>query len=326
MPRSVPSITQRIWTEWRHKLAEPEQTDTQDGRPPASWEQLQAGLAHVARAQLFFVGGAPRSGTTWLQEMLDSHPVVSCGGEGLFYHHLAKPLDEMMARRAAAIEGKNRRIFGHNGGYSLPISADADLLLGTAILAAMHRQAAGKRYLALGEKTPENVFAFKRLRTIFPHAKLIGIVRDPRDVLASSWHFFQSVPPGTEEAAAKYRFVQASLPSMARGIKTLLDQADADPSACKVVRYEQLLAAPAAELARLFAFLGIPDHPALVADCVERTRFARASGGRAAGEVRDGAFHRAGVAGGWRGTFGPEVDALVQEHLGWAFPILGWQR
>jgi len=45
-----------------------------------SWAEHQARLLSFASCQLFFVGGAPRSGTTWLQYLLDSHPDVRCGG------------------------------------------------------------------------------------------------------------------------------------------------------------------------------------------------------------------------------------------------------
>ena len=34
---------------------------------------------------LFFVLGAPKSGTTWLQYLLNAHPNISCRGEGLFH-------------------------------------------------------------------------------------------------------------------------------------------------------------------------------------------------------------------------------------------------
>lgn len=308
---------------WRRRLADTEHSVRHGG---AGWLDRQPDLALIAQSQLFFVGGAPRSGTTWLQQMLDSHPEVSCGGEGLFYLHLAQPLDRLVQDRAAAIQAKNERIFGHTGGYALPTAEDADLMLGTGILAAMQRQAGGRRCRAYGEKTPENVFAFERLRRIFPRARLLAIVRDPRDVLASSWHFFQKAPPGMDEAEAKRRFVEASLPSMARGIEVALRHMDADPRACTVVSYERLLADPAAELARLFAFIGVPNGQALVAACVERTRFDRLSRGRAAGEVRNGDFHRAGTAGTWRDTFGPDVDALVQDRLDRAFARLGWAR
>jgi hypothetical protein len=128
----------------------------------------QAEIARLAQQQLFFVGGAPRSGTTWLQLLLDSHPNVSCHGEGLFQHHLADPLATVMAARGQAIAGKNERLFRHSGGFPPPAAEDVEMLLGTAILLALERQRDGKPCRAIGEKTPENVFFFPRLKRLFP--------------------------------------------------------------------------------------------------------------------------------------------------------------
>ena len=53
-------------------------------RPLPSWRERESAIAELAKRQLFFVGGAPRSGTTWMQHMLDAHPDISCRGEGHF--------------------------------------------------------------------------------------------------------------------------------------------------------------------------------------------------------------------------------------------------
>ena len=42
--------------------------------------------------QVFFVCGAPKSGTTWLQRVLDAHPEVICSGEGHFIQRFTIPL------------------------------------------------------------------------------------------------------------------------------------------------------------------------------------------------------------------------------------------
>ena len=60
-------------------------------------------LADLAGKQLFFVGGAPRSGTTWLQQLLNAHPDCSCRGEGLFWAQLATPLDALMTARGVVV-------------------------------------------------------------------------------------------------------------------------------------------------------------------------------------------------------------------------------
>jgi hypothetical protein len=151
------------------------------------WRSEHAALADLVERQLFFIGGPPRSGTTWLQQIMNAHPDVSCMGEGLFQRHLADPLDKMIQSWGQALTSKNTRLFGHSGGYPLPPSDEADFLLRIAILRALGRQTGASTAQALGEKTPENVFLFPRLQRLFPRAKFIAIFRDPRDVLSSAW-------------------------------------------------------------------------------------------------------------------------------------------
>jgi len=51
---------------------------------------------------LFFVLGLPKSGTTWLQHLLNSHPNVSCRGEGKF-HRFAEALLRMSVEHNEAL-------------------------------------------------------------------------------------------------------------------------------------------------------------------------------------------------------------------------------
>ena len=299
--------------------------------PPPPWTARHEALARLAQRQLFFVGGAPRSGTTWLQRMLDAHPDVSCRGEGLFDRTLAAPLDALLAQRRAALEAKNTAVFRETDGYPLPPPDHADILLGTAILLALHQQSAGRDCRALGEKNPENVFLYPRLRQLFPTARLICIARDPRDVLASAWHFFhrpagQGSPGIAASEAARSAFVRGAIPSLVQGARSMLALAERHPQDCVIVTYEALLREPAPVLASLFRLLGVSDAPAVVQACLDRTSFAALTGGRPAGVAQDGAFLRKGVAGDWRATLTPAMGELVLQELGWMFPRFGWTR
>jgi hypothetical protein len=289
-----------------------------------SWAERQTDIARLAERQLFFIGGAPRSGTTWLQYLLDTHPEVSCRGEGLFQKHLAEPLESMMAGQRQAVAAKNSAVFRHTGGYPLPEPEDAELLLGTAVLLALERQCAGKPCRAVGEKTPENVFFFARLKRLFPGARFIGIARDPRDVLTSAWHFFHRPAAGEDEAAAKLAFIRSAFPSLDNGARTMLALTEQYPADCMIVTYERMREAPAPVAAQLFRFLGVSDGDDVVADCVARTSFAALSGGRPSGVAQDGSFFRKGVVGDWRSTFTSEMNEMVLRELGWMFPHYGW--
>jgi hypothetical protein len=287
------------------------------------WLACQEEIARLARGRLFFVGGAPRSGTTWLQQILDSHPEVSCRGEGLFMQALAQPLAAMMAERRRALEAKNGTVMRHTGGYPLPEPEDVEHLIGTAVLLSLRRQVAGGAFQAVGEKTPENVFFYPRLKALFPGAKLVAIARDPRDVLTSAWHFFRS--DGGDEAA-KVEFVRQAMPSIAEGARALIALRRAHPADTVLVTYEGLQATPAPIVAGLFAFLGVANDRPVVEHCLAQTAFARLAGGRAKGEGRDGSFFRKGVVGDWRSTLSPEINEMMLAELGWMFEPFGWQR
>ena len=46
--------------------------------------QIQNQLNSLSEKTIFFIIGCPKSGTTWLQRMLDSHPNSICRGEADF--------------------------------------------------------------------------------------------------------------------------------------------------------------------------------------------------------------------------------------------------
>jgi hypothetical protein len=163
------------------------------------------------------------------------------------------------------------------------------------------------------------------MKRLFPTAKFIGIARDPRDVLASAWHFFHKPQQGQDEVAAKIAFISSAVPSLDNGARAILAMTEQSPADCMYVTYERMREAPADHAARLFRFLDVDNNAAIVADCVARTSFAAQSGGRDPGVVQEGSFYRRGEVGDWRTTFTPEMNQLVLRSLGWMYPRFGWQ-
>jgi hypothetical protein len=290
-----------------------------------SWIEHQADLAALARCQLFFIGGAPRSGTTWVQQILDRHPEISCRGEGLFLKHLAEPLEAMLHSRAETLAAKNAALFRHTGGFPLPAPEDQEVLLGTAILLALRQLGTGKACRAVGEKTPENLFLFPRLKRLFPQAKCIAVARDPRDVLTSAWHFFHKPAADEDVVAAKFAFIRLALPSLDQGARAIIDLAAQYPADVMTITYEKLRRTPELLVSNMFRFLSVADASAVVADCVEHTAFAAQTGGRPEGIAQNGAFLRSGIAGDWRSTLTPAMNELILSALGWMFPHFDWQ-
>jgi hypothetical protein len=291
-----------------------------------SWSETNEQLRRLEKRQIFFIGGAPRSGTTWLQQIIDRHPQASCRGEGLFSKDLFRLLEDCMEKRSSLLDEKNRRVFGHTKGYPLPAQGDSDFLAATAMLLALHQQAEGRDCLAYGEKTPENVFAFPRFKRLFPQAKFIGIARDPRDVLTSAWHFFGKSSGTADDDAAKLAFITAALPALNDGARQMMALRKTYPGSCHMVTYEGLRTEPAARVAEIFEFLCLPASAAVVRDCVEQTAFDRMTGGRPAGEGAERSFLRKGTVGDWRSTLSPAMNDLILRQLGWMFPHFGWTQ
>ncbi len=59
----------------------------------------------------FFIVGASRSGTTWLQRTLNTHPEVLCKGEGAFFGRDLKGHENMQSLHAALSRSEEFKIW-----------------------------------------------------------------------------------------------------------------------------------------------------------------------------------------------------------------------
>jgi len=91
------------------------------------------------------------------------------------------------------------------------------------------------------------------------------------------------------------------------------------------VRYEDLIADPAREAARILAFLDVDADVAAVADCIEAASFERVSGGRKTGEESRASHFRKGAVGDWRNHFGADAEAAFAKEAGAMLRELGYE-
>ena len=243
-------------------------------------------IAALLDKQIFFLGGAVKSGTTWLQALLDAHPLVSCTGENHFVDCLSPTLKK-------SLEEYNRILLDPRGNTAYQLgkqpalfdAAEFQYVLVTAMLALMLRQAGGKPVLAVGDKTTVNVQAFGALSKLVPRSKHIHIVRDPRDGAVSGWHHVSRLFP--EETRQRFpvmldyvkHYADVWTLEVGRGVAF----GTREPDRYLEVRYEELVAQTASTLAVIFRFLGVDPGEDALQHCIRVASFETLSGGRARG-------------------------------------------
>ncbi len=264
-----------------------------------------------------FCFGMPKSGTTYLQMILDAHPQVSCPSE----HELGfleRRLDTIFAKYNAMLQVIDERTARQ--GPRPFTDADVTAVFRHVVTLALVRGAAGAPVAWYGLN--DNAILDNRIKLyadLFPAARLIAIVRDPRSIAVSSWHHNHRVEPDFAARAG-------TLTDWSRGVAVTwahttryLLSCRADPALAPrlhLMRYEDLRRAPARTLARLFGFLGVAQEPATLAAVDAATRFQPQSGNP---------FFRAGAIDGWRTELPAEAIAGIEAEAGPILSRLGYR-
>ena len=211
-----------------------------------------------------FIASSPRSGSTLLRLILDAHPRLAVPPPAWLTHfiypylysygdlsnetNLTEMIEDSLATptiRAWPISPSAAEVSDE---MKEPTFAE--------MYAALHRLYAkshGKE--RWGEKTPRVCFYMEDLKSMYPGAQFVHIIRDGRDVaidIADSalW------PNNLYAAAEVWRDFVRSVSDSAKKL---------DPESYFVVRYEELCAEPVPVLEKLCEFLGEDFSPAMLA-------------------------------------------------------------
>lgn len=280
--------------------------------------RLHDAILGLRDKQIFFIGGTIKSGTTWLQLLLDAHPAISCRGEGHFINHLAPLLKTTFQEHCDLIAKKNASIFQQTAGYPAVKNEAFLYILASCVSVFLIEQSKPKIVQAIGEKTPDNVRHFGTLNMLFPKAKFIHIVRDGRDCAVSGWFHNQRITPAwlEQKFGSIESFAAVVATQWAADLGKVEEFASQYPDRVHQLRYEDLVAEPEATLAVLFRFLGVESNESLLAGCRDAASFTLLSGGRNPGEEDRNSFFRKGVPGDWRCHLGDAAAAKFQDVAG----------
>ncbi|MBD3337956.1 MAG: hypothetical protein GF353_02530 [Candidatus Lokiarchaeota archaeon] len=205
-------------------------------------------MSEINGNRFIFIGGAPRSGTTLLHNMLDSHPEIYGGPEFL---HL-KDIIDLRRKLYGSIEKEWIDVFC--------TYEEADAHLRTLVENMLLPLADRKNLKYISEKTPENILVFSELLNLFPDAHFIHIIRDPRAIVSSLLQVRNRAiakgmkPPGITAN------IQTAIRHTKNCIVAGLQAAKAAPDRIHTVVYEQLVREPETESKALCDFLNIEWH------------------------------------------------------------------
>ena len=211
-----------------------------------------------------FVLGCPRSGTTLLQLMLHAHRRIAIPPETRFVitsyeaRNTFGDLREEPRRRALAssITRERQTLF-----YDLGLDADAVFeeivdgppTLGSAIEIVFRAYASRFGKPRWGDKRPGYYQYIPALLRMFPDAQIVHLIRDGRDCVAS----LQTMPWFSGDIYAAVRYWIEAIDSGRRAARRLPADTYFE------LRYEELVADPAARLTELCDFLGEEYDPAM---------------------------------------------------------------
>lgn len=274
----------------------------------------------IGALPVFFVGGLPRSGTTWVQQLLNSHPRVMCLGESHFMNDLVPSvLKAMNGYRIRRAEGRDTWAPTVRGPEGRQLAPMVHMAFAALIQANLDGRSAAD-LVAVGEKTPDNIMHMNKIWSIFPAARFVNVIRDGRDGGLSAFIRFRSkLPP--EMTRLDY------MRAYAEGWSTRIAGARAlgQGKAYFEIRYERMHAEPLTEAARLFGFLGADCAPETIQSALDAASFETLSGGRHRGQEDSASHYRRGEVGGWANTLSEaEVEAFetiagpMMDELGYA--------
>lgn len=217
-----------------------------------------------------FIFGCPRSGTSLLSRMLNSHPHVGVPFESHLY---AKFLPRVGRYGDLSLEDNRRDLLRDMSsvlrGWTIKPELEASLArmrsptLHGAVDSILYGWCVRHGKSRWGEKTPRHAAYWREILGGFPDAQIVHLVRDGRDV-AMSWKRARFGPKHLYVAAERWREFVAMMAAARRALPA---------TQFFELRYEDLVAAPERQLGMLCEFLGEPFAPQMLSFHDDRTPY-----------------------------------------------------
>ena len=274
----------------------------------------------------FFLVGNPRSGTKMLRELLNASPDLWMSEvESHFIPKFTRTIDRYgdlatrdgFARLAAALRGTRAFWQWEHRGVHVPDDEwwaacpqhDWPGVLAGLFRCVHRREVPGSLTswdeIVWGDKTPVYMGEIALLARLFPLARFVHLVRDPRDCVLSTEHAWGNSPLRTAQEWAD-RVRRCRTAGRALGGARYLE-----------LRYEDLVGDVHGELARVFDFLGVPAPP-------DAGRLERAP--ENLGAARGAREVVAGNVAKWKQVMPADLRRTIEEITGDLLDAYGYER
>lgn len=278
-----------------------------------------------------FIISAPRSGSTWLTRALNFHPQV-IATENRLFGMFCEVWQNANGRSAPRITADQylRTLSNHSFFSELGFDSAAELqseLLDEYIsfLADFLRTRSGKS-VVVDKITPylgTSQRVVSEIQSRFPHAKVVHLIRDGRDVATSGvfdWitrqnldsDRYQYFVAGKRDVPLRRFFDDELIGDWARYWSEPIAAVQQSEMAALVVQYEAMLQNQGDVLDSLFDHLGLSTDSELIERAVVESSFAKTTG-RREGDERPLEKARKGIAGDWRNYFTKRDAELFAE-------------
>jgi Sulfotransferase domain len=288
---------------------------------------------HGRTRRIFFLCGHPRSGTHWMDNVIDRHPKAAMHGEFRF-EALWVAYDDMTGK-------------GWHACYREPMKSEAWRCFRESVRRIIVTQVEKKPTADwCGDRTP------RALKVFLPGAPHFYILRDPRDVLVSwahqeiknAGHNYRTGNFETEMGEDRQKFVADpgyynAHPELLfkserflrhltkrwrqhiREDMTALREIDQGEVAARVrvIRYERIHADPEGERGAMYRFLGLDPSEAMPLDDQSKSKPGVAV-------ENPHAIYRKGVVGDWERYFSSDARRWFKDETGEMLMHLGYGK
>jgi len=282
-------------------------------RPPETQntEERERRPGGIRAEKMVWIFGSGRSGSTWLRSMMaemEHHAVWEEPMVGLLFgsFHDRAQKGQLGSKNFIMADPTREQWIKSVRNFVLDGAGHA------------HPEVGPKHYLVI--KEPNGSVGAPLLMEALPESRMIFLVRDPRDVVASaldatregSWMFERKSAGDWKENTLTDTQPEVMTRRRARNYVYHMDKArqayESHEGPKVLVKYEDLQADTLGTMKRIYSTLGLPADERKLAEVVKKHSWESIP----EDQKGEGKFYRRGTSGGWREDLTPEQVEIVE--------------